>query len=144
MNHYVSRCLKDNWLVNSNLMVDEYDNVDSRLAIHQKYQRDDVSMVPRTIVDGEVVRTRDDIPADELDKMPEDTPDNSLCDIFDDARAAPRTDTTKMPAVAEYMVADSKLVCGKFYTTDRIADSTNGNNIPATWSQGGPGSRGGS
>jgi len=121
--------------------------VDSRPVARRRCQRRDDATVLRTIAAAENVRTRslrgtlgngpDDIRDDGPDDgNPDDTPD--------DVPTPGRTDTSRAPDVATRTAANSRPASGRFCTADKIGDSTCGNSIPATWSQAGPGSRGGS
>lgn len=121
---------------------DECDNRDLRPAGRRRCQRrDDAATAPRTIVAAEDARTR--VPDDTLDNGPGDgIPDD---ETPDDVPAPGRTDAERAPAgVAARTAASSGPASGRFCTACSIADSTCDNSIPATWSQAGPGSRGGS
>lgn len=120
--------------------MDECDNRDSRPVGHRGCQRrDDAATAPRTISAAEDARTR----------APDDTPDNDPGDGIPDGTpdgvpAPGRTDARRAPDVAARMAAGSEPVSGRFCTAYSIANSMCDNSIPATWSQAGPGSRGGS
>ncbi|EFN63588.1 hypothetical protein EAG_04862 [Camponotus floridanus] len=121
---------------------DECDNRDSRPAGRRRCQRrDDAATAPRTIAAAEDARTR--VPGDTPDNGPGDgTPDDGTPD---DVPAPGRTDAGRAPAgVAARTAAGSGPASGRFCTACSIAGSTCDNSIPATWSQAGPGSRGGS
>jgi len=93
------------------------------------------------------VRT-DDIPDDILDNAPDDNLDGVLDGypggIRDGVPVPGRTDTSRAPGVAARKVAGSRPASGRSCMADRTAGSTCDSSIPATWSQAGPGSRGGS
>lgn len=115
-----------------------YDNADSRPAARRRCQRRDDATALRTIAAAENVRTRS------LRGTPGDVPDDgNPDDTPDDVPTPGRTDTSRA-GVAARTAASSRPACGRFCTAGKIADSTCGNSIPATWSQTGPGSRGGS
>lgn len=116
-----------------------YDNADSRPAAHRRCQRRDVATALRTIAAVENVRTR--FLRGTLGNVPDD---GHPGDIPDDVPTPGRTDMSRAPDVAARTAANLRPAFGRFCTADKIADSTCDSSIPATWSQTGPGSRGGS
>lgn len=138
--------------------VDECDSADLRPVARRRCQRrDDAATAPRTTVAAAVARTCDrrvgsngtpaaNIPDGTPDGVPDGAPDGSPGDDTPDGVPAPglRTDMRRESGAVIRTVADSGPASGRSCMADRTADSTNGSSIPATWSQAGPGSRGGS
>lgn len=119
------------------------DNRDLRPVGRRRCQRrDDAAIAPRTNAAAEDART-DGTPDDSLD-TPDGVPDEIPGGTRDGVPAPGRTDTNRAPDVAARKAADSRPASGRSCMADRTAGSTCGSSIPATWSQTGPGSRGGS
>lgn len=123
--------------------MDECDNKDLRPVGRRRCQRrDDAAIAPRMNAAAEDVRT-DDIPDDNLD-IPDGVLDKVPGGTRDGVPALGRTDTSRAPGVVARKAAGSRPASGRSCMADRTAGSTCDSSIPATWSQAGPGSRGGS
>lgn len=123
--------------------MDECDNRDLRPVGRRRCQRRDVAAIaPRMNAAAEDVRT-DDTPDDSLDIL-DGVLDKVPGGTRDGVPAPGRTDTSRAPGVAARKAAGSRPASGRSCMADRTAGSTCDSSIPATWSQAGPGSRGGS
>lgn len=122
----------------------ECGNKDSKPVDRRRCQRrDDAAIAPRKTAAVEDVRT-DNTPDNILDNAPEGVLDGNPTGTRDGVPALGRTDTNRAPGVAARKAANSRPASGRSCMADRTAGSMCDSSIPATWSQAGPGSRGGS